>query len=75
LRFVYQSDSVIFTEAGTMSDENVPKRSPIRFNINASGEPSELDEFVSQIQTIAEQYLYHWDSFPFGESRRNAIYR
>lgn len=44
-----------------------PEREPIEFNINLVGAPPEVEQLVEQIKNVAEQFLYHWKSFPIGE--------
>lgn len=44
-----------------------PEREPIEFNINLVGAPPEVEQLVEQIKSVAEQFLYHWKSFPIGE--------
>ncbi|XP_001359353.2 uncharacterized protein [Drosophila pseudoobscura] len=41
-----------------------PEREPIEFNINLVGAPPEVEQLVQQIKSVAEQFLYHWKSFP-----------
>ncbi|KPU80844.1 uncharacterized protein Dana_GF16043, isoform B [Drosophila ananassae] len=41
-----------------------PEREPIEFNINLVGAPPEVEQLVEQIKSVAEQFLYHWKSFP-----------
>lgn len=43
-----------------------PEREPVEFNINLVGAPSEVEQLVDQIKSVAEQFLYHWKSFPIG---------
>ncbi|KAH8278955.1 hypothetical protein KR018_011774 [Drosophila ironensis] len=44
-----------------------PEREPIEFNSNLVGAPPEVEQLVEQIKSVAEQFLYHWKSFPVGE--------
>lgn len=46
-----------------------PEREPIEFNINLVGAPAEVEQLVEQIKSVAEQFLYHWKSFPIGKCR------
>ncbi|EDW68148.2 uncharacterized protein Dvir_GJ24558 [Drosophila virilis] len=41
-----------------------PEREPVEFNINLVGAPPEVEQLVQQIKCVAEQFLYHWKSFP-----------
>ncbi|EDW81624.1 uncharacterized protein Dwil_GK12174, isoform A [Drosophila willistoni] len=41
-----------------------PEREPVQFNINLVGAPLEVEQLVEQIKSVAEQFLYHWKSFP-----------
>lgn len=43
-----------------------PEREPVEFNINLVGAPAEVEQLVEQIKSVAEQFLYHWKSFPIG---------
>jgi len=44
-----------------------PDREPVEFNINLVGAPPEVEQLVEQIKSVAEQFLYHWKSFPIGK--------
>ncbi|KAL3273452.1 hypothetical protein HHI36_014896 [Cryptolaemus montrouzieri] len=45
-------------------DASHPEREPIRFEINLVGAPSEVTQLVNNIKQVAEQFLYHWKTFP-----------
>uniref|UniRef100_A0A1A9VB52 Uncharacterized protein n=1 Tax=Glossina austeni TaxID=7395 RepID=A0A1A9VB52_GLOAU len=41
-----------------------PEREPVQFTVNLVGAPTEVEQLVQQIKTVAEQFLYHWKTFP-----------
>ncbi|KAH1016914.1 hypothetical protein HUJ04_008066 [Dendroctonus ponderosae] len=41
-----------------------PEREPIKFEINLVGAPPEVEQLVNNIKQVAEQFLYHWKTFP-----------
>ncbi|KAL1494204.1 hypothetical protein ABEB36_009836 [Hypothenemus hampei] len=41
-----------------------PEREPIKFEINLVGAPAEVEQLVNNIKQVAEQFLYHWKTFP-----------
>ncbi|KAI8129847.1 hypothetical protein CVS40_1285 [Lucilia cuprina] len=41
-----------------------PEREPVQFTVNLVGAPAEVEQLVQQIKTVAEQFLYHWKTFP-----------
>ncbi|CAH1129005.1 unnamed protein product [Ceutorhynchus assimilis] len=41
-----------------------PEREPINFEINLVGAPPEVEQLVNNIKQVAEQFLYHWKTFP-----------
>ena len=43
-----------------------PEREPVKFNVNLVGAPAEVEQLVEQIKNVAEQFLYHWKTFPIG---------
>lgn len=46
----------------------VPEREQLKFQIpTLVGAPTEVVQLVQQIQHVAEQFLYHWKTFPIGE--------
>jgi len=45
-----------------------PEREPIEFQVNLVGAPREVEALVQQIKNVAEQFLYHWKTFPIGLS-------
>lgn len=44
-----------------------PKREPIKFDVALVGAPHEVEQLVSNIKQVAEQFLYHWKTFPLSE--------
>lgn len=45
-----------------------PKREKLHFHVpTLIGAPPEVEELVQHIQHVAEQFLYHWKSFPIGK--------
>lgn len=46
----------------------VAEREQLKFQIpTLVGAPTEVVQLVQQIQHVAEQFLYHWKTFPIGE--------
>lgn len=43
-----------------------PEKEPIQFDVNLVGAPPEVEQLVEHIKTVAEQFLYHWKTFPIG---------
>lgn len=44
-----------------------PEREHLKFQVpTLVGAPSEVFELVQHIQLVAEQFLYHWKTFPIG---------
>ncbi|XP_074027506.1 uncharacterized protein isoform X2 [Leptinotarsa decemlineata] len=41
-----------------------PEREPICFDVALVGAPSEVEQLVNNIKQVAEQFLYHWKTFP-----------
>ncbi|KAF7286853.1 hypothetical protein GWI33_003907 [Rhynchophorus ferrugineus] len=41
-----------------------PEREPIKFEVNLVGAPPEVEQLVNNIKQVAEQFLYHWKTFP-----------
>lgn len=48
-------------------DAILPEREPIRFEVNLLGAPPEVEQLVNNIKQVAEQFLYHWKTFPIGK--------
>ncbi|KAI4456830.1 hypothetical protein MML48_8g00015589 [Holotrichia oblita] len=46
------------------SDSLQPEREPIKFDVNLVGAPPEVEQLVNNIKQVAEQFLYHWKTFP-----------
>lgn len=46
---------------------NGPEKEPVNFAINLVGAPPEVEQLVEHIKNVAEQFLYHWKTFPIGE--------
>lgn len=44
-----------------------PEREPVQFTVNLVGAPTEVEQLVQQIKAVAEQFLYHWKTFPIGK--------
>ena len=36
----------------------------MRFDINLFGAPQEVMQLITNIKDVAEQFLYHWKTFP-----------
>lgn len=45
-----------------------PEREPINFDINMIEAPPEIQALIEHIKIVAEQFLYHWKTFPICES-------
>lgn len=45
-----------------------PEREPLQFDVNLVGAPPEVEQLVNNIKQVAEQFLYHWKTFPIGKS-------
>jgi hypothetical protein len=45
-----------------------PEREPIRFDVNLVGAPPEVEQLVNNIKQVAEQFLYHWKTFPISKN-------
>lgn len=41
-----------------------PERQPLNFEVNLVGAPPEVEQLVQNIKQVAEQFLYHWKTFP-----------
>ncbi|XP_038212023.1 uncharacterized protein LOC119832423 [Zerene cesonia] len=41
-----------------------PEREPLRFDVNLVGAPPEVEQLVNNIKQVAEDFLYHWKTFP-----------
>lgn len=48
-------------------DALLPEREPIKFEINLVGAPPEVEQLVNNIKQVAEQFLYHWKTFPISK--------
>lgn len=44
-----------------------PEREPVNFTVNLIGAPPEVEQLVEHIKAVAEQFLYHWKTFPIGK--------
>lgn len=44
-----------------------PEREPVNFGVNLIGAPPEVEQLVEHIKAVAEQFLYHWKTFPIGK--------
>lgn len=44
-----------------------PEREPLRFDVQLVGAPPEVEQLVNNIKQVAEDFLYHWKTFPIGE--------
>lgn len=45
---------------------NGPEKEPVNFVVNLVGAPPEVEQLVEHIKNVAEQFLYHWKTFPIG---------
>lgn len=44
-----------------------PEKEPVNFIVNLVGAPPEVEQLVEHIKLVAEQFLYHWKTFPIGK--------
>lgn len=44
-----------------------PEKEPVNFTVNLVGAPQEVEQLVEHIRSVAEQFLYHWKTFPIGK--------
>lgn len=44
-----------------------PEKEPVQFNVNLVGAPPEVEQLVEHIKSVAEQFLYHWKTFPISK--------
>jgi hypothetical protein len=47
-----------------------PEKEPITFHTNLVGAPTEVEQLIEHIKSVAEQFLYHWKTFPLSRLRR-----
>lgn len=45
-----------------------PEREPLHFDVQLVGAPPEVEQLVNNIKQVAEDFLYHWKTFPIGEN-------
>lgn len=43
-----------------------PEREPLKFDVQLVGAPPEVEQLVNNIKQVAEDFLYHWKTFPIG---------
>lgn len=48
-----------------------PEKEPVIFTVNLAGAPPEVEQLVEHIKAVAEQFLYHWKTFPICKSNKN----
>lgn len=41
-----------------------PEKEALAFTINLTGAPPEVEHLIEHIKIVAEQFLYHWKTFP-----------
>lgn len=44
-----------------------PEKEPVNFQINLIGAPPEVEQLIEHIKSVAEQFLYHWKTFPISK--------
>lgn len=44
-----------------------PEKQPLKFDVNLVGAPPEVEQLVNNIKQVAEEFLYHWKTFPVGK--------
>lgn len=40
------------------------EKEALKFGVNLTGAPSEVENLIEHIKLVAEQFLYHWKTFP-----------
>lgn len=45
-----------------------PEREPLHFDVQLVGAPPEVEQLVNNIKQVAEDFLYHWKTFPIGKN-------
>lgn len=46
-----------------------PEREPLQFDVQLVGAPPEVEQLVNNIKQVAEDFLYHWKTFPIGKCK------
>lgn len=41
-----------------------PEKEALIFSVNLTGAPPEVENLTEHIKLVAEQFLYHWKTFP-----------
>lgn len=41
-----------------------PEKEALIFSVNLTGAPPEVENLIEHIKAVAEQFLYHWKTFP-----------
>lgn len=41
-----------------------PEKEPLKFDVQLVGAPPEVEQLVNNIKQVAEDFLYHWKTFP-----------
>lgn len=44
-----------------------PEKEVLSFTVNLVGAPPEVEQLVEHIKSVAENFLYHWKTFPIGK--------
>lgn len=44
-----------------------PEKEALAFDINLTGAPPEVESLIEHIKIVAEQFLYHWKTFPISK--------
>lgn len=44
-----------------------PEKEALLFGVNLTGAPPEVENLIEHIKIVAEQFLYHWKTFPICE--------
>lgn len=42
----------------------IPEKEALNFYVNLTGAPPEVENLIEHIKIVAEQFLYHWKTFP-----------
>lgn len=59
----FKSPDGILNESNSLQ----PEREALKFDVNLVGAPYEVEQLVFNIKKVAEQFLYHWKTFPIGK--------
>ncbi|KAG7303080.1 hypothetical protein JYU34_013107 [Plutella xylostella] len=59
------SGSARASRPGSLALDGVqPEKEPLQFDVQLVGAPPEVEQLVNNIKQVAEDFLYHWKTFP-----------